>query len=245
MNGLGKRASFLALAAVLATALLGSAYSLWFEQLQVNETVSTGNLDGLITCAQPVDNEINAPIGGGFWSTVLAPQAFYPVASPLKDVASAPTGTQNGPHEFDVSVSNTYPGYMEDCELHLVNTGTVPWHIEVESITVLENGVPILTGTCPPLNPNSPGSCTAGDISPTNPAGKPLYVKFLDLRGCQLHEDNERIGSLFIGVNQSAHESTNYTVKLQFQVNQWNESGYSGCGQLRPGNTGPLLPQIP
>ena len=40
--------------------------------------------------------------------------------------------------------------------------------------------VSVLTGTCAPLDANSPGNCTAGDISPTNPAGSPLYVQFLD-----------------------------------------------------------------
>jgi hypothetical protein len=229
MRRLGRKASFLALIAVLATAMLGAAYSLWFENLTLTAHVTTGTLDGKIRCGIPTDNETNG------WDDSSEPFNSYPQAVPLKDVATTPTGSQNGVHEWDIIVSNTYPGYMLDCEYHLTNTGSVPWHIETEVITVSTGAPPVVieNGVCDTADPFNHGFCIAGEISPTNPAGHPIYVQIEDIRGCQVHHNGEEEGSLFIGVNQSAHENTTYTITISFQVNQWNESLWDNCGDLR------------
>src|SRR4051812_37491450 len=127
MRGLGRKVSVLVMVAVIATAIMGAAYSLWFENLQATATITTGSLDAGLICAPPVDNEnVSWPSP----PSTLLPFKFYPKAKPLKDVATAPVGSGLSPYEWDISVSNTYPGYMIDCELHMQNTASVPWHVE-------------------------------------------------------------------------------------------------------------------
>lgn len=233
MKALRRRASLLALIAMVATVFLGSAYALWFEDLKATATAASGTLDGSITCATPVENELNPS-----WSTIHDPEKFYP--NPGKNVASVVSAQSNGPHEYDINIQGAYPGYMIDCETHLTNTGTVPWHIEWEQIQVLIGNTVISTSVCDPPNPFSPGFCVIGSPDPFNPSVPPIFVKFTDFRGCQLHTNNDRIGSIFLGVNQAALEATTYTVRLQFRIVQWNESAWENCGLLRPGASIPV-----
>ena len=239
MNALGKRAGFLALVLVMSTALVGAAYTLWYEDVQISTHVTTGELDGRIECGVRDDNEDESG-----WTNV-PPADSYPQADPLKDVADPVIGDGTDPHNYVLTLSNVYPGYMADCELHILNTGTVPWHIEMEQIVVTEGATTVLTGQCDAPNPFSQGECWAGDISPTDPDGEPLYVEFSDLRGCQVHEGNQKVGSIFIGVNQSAEESTTYTVILKFRIQQWNESYWHNCGDPRADPPSGPPPQFP
>jgi len=232
MSSIGKKAGVLALFGVFATALLGSAYTLWYEDVQLDVVAATGELDGAIYCGGIGDNE-------GPWSVQLPPASFYPPADPLKDVADPITIDESDEDNFVLNLSNVYPGYMADCEVHILNTGTVPWHIEMQSIVVLVGDDVILEGDCEAPNQFSQGICWAGDISPTDPDGDPLYVQFNDVRGCQVHgPSGQKVGSLFLGVNQSALEDTEYTVLLKFRLHQWNESYWHNCGDPRSTNPG-------
>jgi hypothetical protein len=237
MKGLGHKASLLTFAAVVALALIGAAYALWFENLDLTASVTTGTLDGSIVCESPAENEVNP-----FWSTIHVPEKFYP--DPGKEVGEIVSSQSIDPQTFEITVSGAYPGYMIDCETHLTNTGTVPWHIEWEQIVVQLDSTVIETSTCDPLNQFSQGFCYVGTPDPFNPDADPIYVKFPDFRGCQVHTDNDKTGSLFIGVNQSAQEATTYTVLMRFRVVQWNESDFIDCGHLLPGHTAPV-PDFP
>ncbi|MBI2765100.1 MAG: hypothetical protein HYX53_04220 [Chloroflexi bacterium] len=226
MKGLGKRASFLAMAAVVAIALLGSAYTLWFEDLTLAANVSTGTLDAQIVCGPPVDNE------NPFWFPFGVPYANYPPANPLKDVATGPTSAPNGPHEWLLTVGNTYPGYMAGCELHAYNTGTVPWHLEAEQIVITGTDGTSITADC---SGSFNSTCTAGSLGiGTNTSGDPVYVQMKNYEGCQVHAPDDLNMSIFVGVNQIAKENTTYTIRLKFRLNQWNESEWLGCGQKKP-----------
>ena len=83
MKGLGRKVSFLAVAAVTATALLGASYTLWYENLNLNATVATGTLDGKINCAVAGDND--ELTGGAIIEGYPAPatQASHTYADPL------------------------------------------------------------------------------------------------------------------------------------------------------------------
>lgn len=255
MKGLGRKASFLAIVAVLATALFGSAYSLWFEELSATTNITTSSLDAQITCTDARDNELASwPVVGPFFQA-------YPKANPLKDVASASVLPQTPPfHSVELQISNAYPGYAWDCEVEVSNTAAVPWHLEDLKVTVLECDVD--GENCAPVQPASgawttqcpvfSGICFWGNRGinpPTYPNGlenwSPLYVDVNNWKGCQIHEPYWLSGSLHIGVNQSAKQSTKYKLLIEYQVNQWNESGYTGvCGQLKPGSTGPAGSQL-
>lgn len=246
MKGIGKRASVLAIVAVLAVAALGSAYTLWFEDVRVNAVASTSNLDAAIACTAPQDNETAtwpAPIPGSFF-------AAYPKASILKDIGSVTILPQTDFHHVDITVTNAYPGYGWDCEVHLFNTAQVPWHLENMTFTVQQ--CDSLGNYCVPLEPPpsswttncQPGVCSWGDMGNDPPAGhvgglatwSPLFAAATNWEGCQVHNTNffGLSGSLFLGINQSAKENVQYKISIDYQVNQWNESNWMGCGQPKP-----------
>ncbi len=228
MFSIGRTSGVLALVLVVVTALVGAAYTLWYEEVQVSATVSTANLDGQIQCGNAADNDEIPNLWGQ-----LGPHRFYLPPSPLKDigdiVSSAPSDSTY--HNWVLTISNAYPGYAFDCQFELFNNGTVPWHIETEVIAVdTPDPQADYTGQCG--SPHT-GLCWAGTY-PTSqttwqdPTVPPIFVQAKDYRGCQVHEIGPQ-GSFFIGVNQSALEGKTYKVTLKFQVNQWNESQWSDC----------------
>lgn len=247
MRGAGRKASFLGVMAVMATALLGAAYTLWYENINVTANVATGTLDGRIICGGIVgDNDginINGDIVIGPGDIPGGTISGYPVPIPDKDVGHV-ISSQVNDHEVLITVTNAYPGYAIDCEFELSNIGSVMWHVETEIITVDVpvgdpygdyNSIPCLAGAT---------NCVAGSVGPTNPLAPPIYVRARNIQGCQIHPgtDNDESGSIIIGVNQSAIESSTYIIKLTFQINQWNESGWYGCRQDNPNRIGPVLP---
>lgn len=233
MKGLGRKASLLAIAALIATALVGSAYTLWSENLAVDATLTTGTLDGKIHCGNAADNDEIPSLWGA-----LGAHAYYPPPVPLKDIGDMISSVPADPsyHTWVLTVSNVYPGYAFDCEFELFNNGTVPWHIETEVIQV-DAPAPQsdFSSQCGGAHT---GLCWAGTYptSPTswqNPASSPIFVQAKDYRGCQVHEVGPQ-GSFFVGINQSALESQTYRIVLKFQVNQWNESQWSDCNSSGP-----------
>lgn len=246
MKGIGRRVSVLAICAVFATSLLGAAYTLWYEDLKLNVDVTTGTLDGAIGCGALGDNEMASWLGFG------QPFSSYPKAVPLKDVAHGnpdiippldPSGfdqpftSEQGVDDntWQLTVHNTYPGYMMDCELHVFNTGTVPWHLEVESIMITGPNGDVLNVDCTGVG-SPTANCAAGNlgIGTNSPSWSPIYVQWKDFEGCQVHAGEELNSSFFVGVNQSALEGSDYNIMLKIRVHQWNESQWAGCGTLRP-----------
>jgi hypothetical protein len=246
MNGIGRRASLLAIAATVAVALLGSAYTLWFERVPVNIVASTSSLDATILCLQPAENETNAwpdPSYAPFF-------AAYPKAATLKQVADASITPSSDVHQAQVVITGAYPGYAWDCELHVTNVAGVPWHIEDMQFTVEKCNSDGLS--CTPLTAglDTPkwtttcvigGNCSWGNegINPSDyPRGlstwTPLYMEIEDREGCQRHEGFGIASSFMVGVNQSAEENVQYKLVLTYQVNQWNESDWNGCESPKP-----------
>ena len=255
MKGLGRQASFLAIVAVMATAVVGSAYTLWYQDLSTTQNITTASLDARLACAPPTDNESSQWPDAG-WGP---PFSAYPVASILKDVASVSVAPQSAPyHQVEVLVSNAYPGYAFDCEVHISNPTNLPWHLEDEKFLVLQCDQ--AGNNCVPLQPPPAAwtttcttySCQWGNLGinpPNYPQGldtwSPVYALATNWKGCQVHlEDNFVGGSIFVGINQSAKQNIQYKIVFQYQVNQWNESSWNGCGQLKPGATGPTQSQL-
>ena len=236
MRGLGRRVSLLAVFAVIATALLGSAYTLWYENLRLTMNVATATLDGQVQCGNAADND-NTPANWG----LLGAHAFYSAPNPA---AMPPSGVGNivasGPidstfHTWQLTISNAYPGYALDCEFELFNNGSVPWRIETEVIQV--DTPSQQTGYSSTCGAPHVGLCWAGSYptnatSWTDKTGLPIFAQAKDYRGCSVNSGTQ--GSFFIGVNQSALEHATYRVTLKFQVNQWNESQWSDCNSSGP-----------
>lgn len=248
MKGLGRRASFLAIVAVFATALMGAAYTLWYEDLTLHAEVAAGELDGQIICGTQSDNDDSS-------NPANTTSAGYPDPNPgnlvVKDIGeidfSGPDANAPDPEQaWIITVSNAYPGYALDCEIELYNTGSVIWHVETQIIEVSSTDDPAgnYSGNpCPVTNNN----CTAGNIgtppNPFDPQYPPIFVRLGDARGCQIHPGDPTTKSLIIGVNQSAKENATYHILVKYQINQWNESNWYGCDVDNPNRPGPVVPQ--
>ncbi|MFN8507462.1 MAG: hypothetical protein U0547_07840 [Dehalococcoidia bacterium] len=224
MKGLGRKTSLLLVLAVIATALTGAAYSLWYEDVAVNAQVATGNLDvtwKLQYCRENEDaNKTGQNFDEGFvWQSKQVgnfTESSYPADSLVLNVTGA------------------YPGYAVDCKLDFVNLGNVPVHVEREYLDFdLDND-----GDFDDLHIE----CTAGPSLPqcrnldpvanpwTNTANtSPIFTRWTNGLGCQLHQNEPSSGDLFIGIRQPAAENTTYRVRFTVQFNQWNESGWTNC----------------
>lgn len=101
----------LAMVLLVALASIGIASALWSEQLTVDGSVATGDLDAGWTFASCQDFE--AKDVGNVW---------VPEADVLGDIAGLDT--------ISFMVDNAYPEYRADCQLEYTYTGTVPAHVE-------------------------------------------------------------------------------------------------------------------
>ena len=226
MKGLGRKTSLLLVLAVIATALTGAAYSLWYEDVAVNAQVATGNLDVTFSRFQCDESE-DADREGEYFD-----DGYYYVA---KEVGSF-TSTNTPSDSLTLTITNGYPGYAVDCKVDVQNIGNVPVHVEREFFDFdLDNDGDFddlhieCTASggfqqpdCRNLNPVTfPWTSTANTA--------PIYTRWVNGLGCQLHTGDRNAGDLFIGIRQPAAENTTYRVRMTFQFNQWNESGWSGC----------------
>lgn len=107
-----KTLSVLVAALVLALALTGVVYGLWYEMLFIHGTVETGNVDVVWEQPRPIDcNEDDHGKEVG-WFTALV--------------------DRRNPHILNFTVHNAYPSYTAHCQLGYVSAGTIPVHTEFE-----------------------------------------------------------------------------------------------------------------
>lgn len=227
MKGLGRHVSTLAIVAVMATAVLGAAYTLWYEKLTLNSEITTGTLDVSWSVFNCLENEDAGEITGSNFD-----DGFVWVAKEVGSFVRSPLPLPQD--ELILTISGAYPGYAVDCKLDYKNLGTVPVHVEREFLDFdLDND-----GEFDDLHIE----CTAVGIqqdcrnldplanpweSTTNPS--PVYTRWVNGLGCQLHQNDRGSGDLFIGIRQPAAENATYRVRFTVQFNQWNESGWNNC----------------
>jgi len=192
-----KKIGLLCLALVLALGTMGVGYALWYEDLYINGTVETGNLDAIWTACYCFDNGLDPNPDG---------------SDKGKDVGSTICQIDGSdPHILHITVTNGYPCYWNDCEVELTNVGSIP--LIIESIAI--------------LNPNfTPATAYGADDGPVwigwvNGVGTQLapYPSPDPFN----HPDSS--GSSFkIHVEQCAAQGAVYTFSLKVKVVQYNES---------------------
>lgn len=200
MNRLGKKAAVLALLAVVATALMGAAYTLWYEDLSLNATVSTGTVNGTWNVVANCSDVESKDVG----HFVLGPGTVPIVSDTLT-----------------LEVTGAYPQYFVNCELHIKGLGSVPFHIESYQLDLAGPGVPAGTSKlCDYAWANDPlgGPCTVSSNA--------LEVTWTDNLGAQCHAGQQTAGSLQLLVKQPALENSTYTFTMKAHLVQWNESQF-------------------
>ncbi|MFZ5352001.1 MAG: SipW-dependent-type signal peptide-containing protein [Bacillota bacterium] len=118
-----KKTRFLALALVVAVMLMGAGYAAWTDQLVINNTVETGELNVVF-----VEQE----------GSIYPPQGPYPII-----LAGDVTGNVNPMNCFTevsidqenqklttVKVENLYPGVMTYYHVKFQNIGTIPAKVD-------------------------------------------------------------------------------------------------------------------
>ena len=232
MKGLGRRLTALAMVIVIATAMTGSVYTLWYEELELRASISTGTLDAKIVCNPAAADNDNTLVS----AAAVVPGYPKPPTN-IGDIDVNATGSL-GDYQFAIVANNAYPGYAIACKVELTNTGTVAWHIETQTIVVKQGGTVLDLINDPICNLTT---CEAGAVAPTDATKDPVWVSMKDVRGCQIHTTEKQTSDLYIGFNKSATQETPYSFSVKFQVNQWNESGWRACGD----QTGPPSLQPP
>jgi len=116
-NGL-KRIGVLAMALLLALGAMGTAYGAWVEDLYINSTVSIGNTDASLDCADPCCSVVPA-------------------------TADTSIDCSGGSMTLDITVTNAQfnatpslnPHYY--CDFTVSNTGSLP--IRIQSVTLAQS----------------------------------------------------------------------------------------------------------
>ncbi|GBF09371.1 hypothetical protein apy_10960 [Aeropyrum pernix] len=105
IGGISKAPAVLMLA-LLAAAGLGGVFALWDEELTIDVTVETGELDAALSVHEMGDNEPDE-----------------------KNVSSISCELDDA-HSITVTITNAYPSITYWCEINLENTGTIPLRVQ-------------------------------------------------------------------------------------------------------------------
>jgi len=136
-------------AAVLAVlmAVVGVAYSLWSEQLQISASVATGELDAAITSVSMLDSCSGST--NDYAITFVDGVPDFSQWSQLDDdvaCGSAALVDSDDDGDYDtvvVELINAYPRYYNMLTIAFVNNGDIPfklWYIEIGRIAVADDG---------------------------------------------------------------------------------------------------------
>ena len=109
--------------AVLALGMIGGAAALWWERLNVNVNVHTGELDAALSVEGSGDNEVQ-----------LAQQAGEQNPE-VKNVSDVQCTLSEDGNSVIMTITNAYPGITYYCDINLENTGTIPFKVYSVSLT--------------------------------------------------------------------------------------------------------------
>ena len=226
MNISDKRMATTILAVLLVAGMAG-ATALWYENLTVDVSLATGELDiefrnNTVFTSDPCFDNLGNPIT---WPDTNAfPPDFDPVIAPEgKDVGCTmvefhDTDSDGDMDHLNITLSNVYPYYATEVDFRIRNVGTIPlkiWKIEV----ILDNGT----------------SYNFTEINPDQVETEGLYldldgdgesdVLFLwgDNFGVQLEPGDHADISLFLVVLQPAPENATLHFMVGLDAVQWNE----------------------
>jgi len=182
-------------------ASIGVGYGLWSKSLSIEGEVQTGDVDArwLFAGCFEFNTWPNFPIDEGDFGEAEG-----------KSVGE--WMVQVDPEDDQIlhfTLSNVYPSYAVDCEVHYEVEGTIP---------VIVRGTTIVPGlglaNCAPLTGNQTKTLTCPELT----------VIFSDGIGSQLHAGDEMASSLRVHVEQPAEQGVSYGFDVLICMAQWNEA---------------------
>jgi hypothetical protein len=180
----------LATGLLVILAAIGVVNGLWSKNLVINGTVATGDLNVDWTTASSGDDfgPDDCTDFGGFDCDGLI----------RKDVGTLDCFVDEGDAQIlHFRISNGYPSYEADCEVHLTNTGSVPFIIRGFEIDT-SNSSPPLTG-CEVIDESSQSLIVLCDQ---------LKIGYIDGVGLQIDPGDETASSVIVHVEQAAAQNT-------------------------------------
>lgn len=183
------RTGVLLMSLVIALGALGVVFALWSKTLTIEGTVETGNVDGVWFFASCAENPPSGEVEG-------------------KDVGQFTIAPDPLDQEVLIfTITNGYPSYLVDCEVHFANNGSIP--IKIRGIVEDDpNGLAVtealFDGVGSQLEP-----CGFTPSWGTNPLNVPA--------DCQTAQ------SLLVHVEQSALQNAEYQFRFKVCIAQWNE----------------------
>lgn len=194
----------LTLILLLAMGSLGVGYGLWSKTLSIVGQINTGEVDARWSGASCVE----------FHTWPALPTSQSDQGEWLgKDVGAWEISIDPDDDQIlHFQITNGYPSYAVDCEVHFIVEGTIPVIVRGTAI----GPGPGLTGCTLDGNNKKALSCDQ------------LTVIFTDNLGSQLHPGDEAASSLTVHVEQPADENANYEFEVRVCMAQWNETATSG-----------------
>ncbi len=230
MNKEKRKASLplgLPLMVLLIAASITGASALWYKNMNVDVTVSTGELDWEFynntvfnsdPCHDNLGNNMTWPDTNAF------PPDFNPEIAPEgKDVGCTDVGLldTDGDGDYDtlnVTLANVYPYYTTEIDFRVINIGTIPlkvWRIVVQ----LDNGT---SYEFTEANPNTVEN--EGLYLDLNGDGQhDVIMLWGDNFGNQLETGQRADISLTIIVLQEAPQNATLHFQIGLDAVQWNE----------------------
>lgn len=190
------------LVVLISLALVGVVYAHWTDQLQVTGTVNTGTLSA-------------EWLGAGCfefypWRGTFPSYPFYYGEVEGKNVGSFSASVDPlDPSILNFTLTNAYPSYAVDCEVHYKNSGTIPWIMRGNTIEAVTSN---LTG------------CVLTGIQDKKLKCDQLTVIFNDGIGSQVHPNEGGASSLIVHVEQPAAMGATYQFRVRMCMSNWNES---------------------
>ena len=206
-----KKIGLLALALVLALGTMGVGYAMWFEDLYIDGTVYTGELDwefecGTVTWGDPGDT-----------IDKQSDDLFANVRTTGKhvgttDVVCVDSDGDGDVDTLEVTVTNAYPHYYVHIGYYVHNNGTIPLHFERAIISSNGTEYPFYAIPCV-VTFDCDGD---GDDD--------LDVRFGNNFDAQVHPCDSIDQSFDIHVRQPADMLDEYTFSIKLTAVQYNET---------------------
>lgn len=143
-----KKIRFISMVMLLAFVLMGAAFAGWSEDILINGSVATGNLDVTFSSATTDDE-----------ATTVDPGKDRNVG-----VTEATIG--EGSKSISVTGTNAYPGYAATLTYKVANTGSIPVKITNAEITNVDGEITVVAAD-PANTVIDPGQEYTGTVTAT------------------------------------------------------------------------------
>lgn len=171
-------------------AVMGVVSGLWSKNLVIHGEVTTGDLNVDWTTASSNDE-----FGPDSCTTFGRPDC---VGLVRKDVGSLGCDIDKDDHQIiHFTIANGYPSYEADCEVHLTNTGSIPFLITGFAIDTAHSNPPLTN--CAPVGPTDPDALVI--------LCDQLKIGFIDGVGQQIDPGHQTASSVIVHVEQGAAQN--------------------------------------